>query len=78
MRYQFNIRDQKDVEVLDAFCQTYGYLSFIIQNGEFIPNPETKKDFAEKKLKEIFISPYVDARRNQAAHNEGENAKGDT
>lgn len=78
MKYQFNVKDQKDTEVLNAFCDCYGYKSVIITSEGAIPNPESKKDFAERMLKEIFIDPYVSVRRNQAAHNEGENAKGDT
>ena len=78
MKYQFNVRDAKDTEILAAFCKGYGYQEFIPNGEELIPNPELKKDFAERILKDIFIDPYVSARRNAAAQTEGDNAKGDT
>lgn len=77
MQYKFNIKDSKDPEVCDDFCENEGYQAKIIVNEDLVDNPESKHDFAERILKEIFVAPFISKRRNQGAQSEGDKAKGE-
>lgn len=59
------IPDQIAQRVLNGFCTHYGYLA-TLDNGD--PNPETKLQFAKRKLIE-YIKAGVEVTEVQAARN---------
>jgi len=53
----------KKTAMLDDFCAQYGYQETITgEDGREIPNPGSKKDFANEKIKS-FIVQTINARR---------------
>ena len=78
MRYSFNIKDTKDTEVCDDFCEDFGYEPTVRDaEGNISPNPESKHDFAERILKQIFVEPFITKRKMQGAQLEGDKARGE-
>ena len=51
--------DPKDLALIDALCASYGYQAQISDsNGQLIPNPETKEQFAKKQVKKFMRAIY--------------------
>jgi len=67
MKFSFTIRDTKAMEALTLFCNAYGYKASVFQGGEIVPNPETRTEFAERILKEIFVGPFKKEAADRAA-----------
>lgn len=77
MKLSFTIRDTRATEALTLFCRAYGYKDSIFQGEEIIPNPETRAEFAERTLKEIFVGPFKKEAADIAAQNAIRNAEAD-
>jgi len=60
-----NIPAETTTRVIDGFCYTYGY-SPILSNGS--PNPETKAQFAKRKVLEYIRNAVRRAEIEQAAN----------
>ncbi len=66
----FNIPDAISVEILDAFCAANDYRNTIVDaNGNDIPNPETKQQFAKRTLRQIYTGPFRNQKSIDAANN---------
>lgn len=63
--------DYKYTRDLDAVCKLWGYQDPIINviTGENNPNPKTKQQFVEDKIKEQFQAASKTQRRNDAINN---------
>jgi len=57
-----NLTAQQKTDLLDDFCECYGYQETI--DGE--PNPTSKKDFANDKAKRYFIESVNSVRKRTA------------
>lgn len=66
MKLAFTIKDEKAAEALSAFCLHHGYQQSIQSENGLIPNPESQEFYAEKVLREFFITPYKQKKAQEA------------
>ena len=62
---------EKKTAMLDSFCEQYSYQEMVgdpEDEGETIPNPISKKDFANEKI-EKFVVDTVNAARLKVGRN---------
>lgn len=58
---------EKKVALLEDFCAQYGWTEFLIDNdGNEVPNPVSRTDFANQKVTQFFIQSINAARRKRA------------
>ena len=63
MKYQFNTKTAREDLIEQAFCESYGYEEYFIDGT---PNPESKKEFCERMIKQYFVAPYLSKKRMEA------------
>lgn len=64
-----NLTDQQKIALFDGFCEKHGYkVTYEDDNGNPVPNPESKKDFVNRKFKEWICAPVNKLRHEKATY----------
>lgn len=67
MNITITIPDGKKDAIISAFAVVYGYETEVLDgDGNLIPNPQTKKDFALEQLRDFVRSVYKSQKVTEA------------
>lgn len=68
MDIKVTIPDKHEVRVLKGFCYHHGYPDVVADaDGNPIPNPETRRQFAKRKLAQIIMAGFSAWEAEEAA-----------
>ena len=67
--FTITIPDNKVAEVIEAFAIMFGYPEIVEDvNGDDIPNPQSKAEFAKEKIREMIKETYLRYKARQAEY----------